>query len=158
MFWSPGSNERGWFNAVYITDNFIAFTTDHANSAAHPGYKNIIFVIAKTNDNDICVVPDLALDNATYNNYYNPAISGCVAIHYNTELIIPIPTKDNDYSQTDRIGKRTILAPAICNDANRRIVKDVYAVISKEHPSYCDVLTVDDHHFLTNGRIACKLD
>jgi len=155
MFFSIGNNEKAWFDTIYITDNLIAFTTDCATSAERPGYKNIIFVIAKADDRTLCIIPDVSL-GAT--DYYDTSLSGARAISYNTELIIPIPTKDNDYTQTDRLGKKTILVPIILNDPNNMIARDVYAVTGKEYPSYLDVLDISDHHFLTNGRIACQLD
>jgi len=146
-----------WFDDVYITDNFIVFTSDHASSGSIPNWQNIMFVIAKTSSNltDICIVPDIALESSS--SWTNSA-KGAVGIHYTTEKYVPIPTKDNDYSQTDRLGKKTILVPIILNDPNNMIARDVYAVTGKEYPSYLDLLDISDHHFLTNGRIACQLD
>ena len=143
-----------WIDAAYITDNFIAFTIDHANSAVDQSLKNIMFVIAKTNHGDVAYI----FDSALASGYDNVESHDVIAINYDTEILCTVPTLDNNYSKGDRLANSTILSPICCNDNKNRMVLDVYAVSSKQHESFCDILTIDNHHYLTNGKIACKLD
>jgi hypothetical protein len=143
---------REWINGIYTTDNLIAFTLDSARE--HDSKNTIAFIISKL-ENDICMIPNLAALNYLSDIRYS---SGAMAIKHDTIMLRSIPTKDDGYELTNRLGRKTILAPLPLNNLNREIATDVYAVVCKEHPSICDVLSIDDHHFLTDGRIACRLD
>lgn len=140
-----------WIDGIYTTDNIIAFTVDSVDY--HDSKNTIAFIISKL-ENDICMIPNLMYSTS------NPPLesSGAIAVKHDTIMLRSIPTKDDRYDLTNRLGRKTILAPLPLNNLNREIATDVYAVVCKEHPSICDVLSIDDHHFLTDGRIACRLD
>lgn len=146
-----------WFNSIYVTNNYVAFTSDGTNNDEYPYRKKILFIISKLGTNNVCVIPDIGLDS---NGSAGDSLSktGAFAICPQTVEIRAIPTKDCVYNESNRLGRKTILAPIPCNDLNNSIPNDIYAVVAKEHPSICDVLLIGDHHFLTNGRIACQLD
>lgn len=143
-----------WIDAAYISDNFIAFTIDNAGSAVDRSLKDIAFVIAKTDYDDIAYI----FDSALANSYDNVNSKDVIAINYDTEILCTIPTPDNNYSDGGRTSNMTVLSPIPCNDNKNRMVLDVYAVSSKQHESYCDIINISGHNYLTNGKIACKLD
>jgi len=144
-----------WFDAVYISDNFVAFTMDHANSATDRSLKNIPLVIAKTTYGDVAYIPDSSLATSTYDNTTSKDV---IAINYDTEILCTVPTQDNNYTAGGRLSNMTVLSPIACNDNKNRMLLDVYAVSAKEHRSFCDILEIGGHHYLTNGKVACKLD
>ena len=143
-----------WIDAAYISDNFIAFTIDNVNSAVDRSLKNIAFVIAKTDYGDVAYI----FDSALANSYDNVNSKDVIAINYDTEVLCTIPTFDNNYGDGGRTSNMTVLTPIPCNDNKNRMVLDVYAVSSKQHNSYCDIINISGHNYLTNGKIACKLD
>lgn len=146
-----------WFNSIYVTNNYVAFTSDGTNNDEYPYKKRLLFIISKLGTNNVCVVPDVGFDtNGTPSDALGK--TGAFSVCLQTTQIRSIPTKNCDYSTSNVLGRKTILAPIPCNDLNNSIPNDIYAVVAKEHPSICDVLLIGDHHFLTNGRIACQLD